>query len=176
MVLSFNCLRKKIQKGYVYTNLFILNKIVYISVLSILIFFDLNMNFLYKSLKPFLKQNINYRIREHFKFYEFEQVSNLNDLLLKSFKKSDQIQNATFLFSIDRFNIHFLSNSSLKNIENLLKDIDPYAKSIEVNLKNQYINQIFQIKNYKAKYELILRTQSNKFLRNKIEFFNYGNK
>lgn len=145
-------------------NFSIVKRIANLIVLLTLIFLELNMNFLHRKVSSNIKEEIQYRVKEQFKLYEFDNILNLRDLLRKSIEKSKTMKDSRFLFKTDRFNIHFLSNKNLKNVEPILQKLDKRTKLEKINIKSKNLNKQMQIEEYHAKYELIVRTQSDTFL------------
>ena len=155
-------------------NLLVSNKFVYLGVLTAFIFLDLNLNFLHKKFPVPFREEIEFRIREQFKINELEHFSNLFELLQKSIEKSRDMRDFDFIFSMGRFNIHFLSRESLAEVERVFRQLDPGVRAKRVRIRSSFLNQLLQVESYLACHEVVLQTQGLDFENLQLDRAFYG--
>jgi hypothetical protein len=118
---------------------------------------NLNTNFLHEKMPVKTRQEVYYRINNMLDLENLKKINSFSSFFENIGKMIRDSQEQNFLFKIKRFNLHFLSESSLEPLKSQFEKIKDSMGIQSPSVKYMYMDSNMEIITKHAKNEIILR-------------------
>ena len=165
---------KYLGGGIRFVSKIIASKVVYLIVLCSLVTMDLNVNFLHKKMSVDIRREVYYRINYMLDLENLKQMSSFTGFFAKIQTMVEQSQRPNLLFKVNRFNLHFLSESPMTD---LVAQFEPLRSSMierETSVEYTFLKEEREIVAKHARHEMILRF--NGIDQDKLRALDVGNR
>ena len=157
MTLTKLLFNKYFGKWVKFLSRIISHKIIYLLILVSLVTMNLNVNFLHEKMPVKTRQEIYYRINYMLDLENLKKIHSFSEFFDKVTTMIRESKKQNFLFELNRFNLHFLSESSLEPLKSQFEKIKDSMSIQTPSVKYMYLDSNMEIITKHAKNELILR-------------------
>lgn len=143
--------------GIKFVSKIISHKMVYLCVLCCLVTMDLNVNFLHEKMSVDIRKEVYYRINHMLDLENLKKIRSFTSFFQSIRTMVEHSQTPNLLFKVNRFNLHFLSESPMKG---LIDQFDHFKDSMtkrDTNVEYMFLKEERNIIVKKARHEMILR-------------------